>query len=99
MARRSKKGQERHDGAVRREANRLMKAGWNVQADIAGFDQPDPIGKEGRIPDIRATKSGAERLIEIETPDTIEKDKDQHATFRRRASHRPRSSFEIIETD
>jgi hypothetical protein len=59
--------------------------GWDVPAHIPGLDQLNPLGKEGRIPDIRATRPGAKRKLEIETPDTIEQDKDQHATFRRRA--------------
>jgi len=99
MAKRSKKRQEKHDAVVRREANRLRREGWNVQADIPGYEKPDSIGKENKIPDIRATKSGAERIIEVETPDTVEQDSDQHATFRRRAGQKPRSTFELVETD
>ncbi len=44
-------------------------------------------------------KAGAEKIMEVETPDTIEKDKDQQATFRRRAGQKQRTSFEVIETD
>ncbi|MBU4226471.1 MAG: hypothetical protein KKC71_11720 [Chloroflexi bacterium] len=99
MAKRGKKDQEKHDAVVRREANKLKREGWNVEADIPGFDKPKPIGKDQKVPDIRAIKAGAEKIIEVETPDTIEKDKDQQATFRRRAGQKQRTSFEVIETD
>ena len=99
MAKRSKRGQAKHDAKVRQEANRLRRQGWDVQADLPGFDRPDPIGRDKKTPDIRATKRGAERIVEVETPDTVDKDRDQHGTFRRRVGHRPRSTFEIVETD
>ena len=40
---------------VRALANRLEDQGWKVQADLPNFDQPDPIGKDERIPDLLAT--------------------------------------------
>ena len=99
MAKRSKRKQEKHDATVRKEANRLKREGWDVKADIPGFERPESIGKDRRVPDITATKAGAERIIEVETPDTVETDKDQQATFRRRASQKPRTGFTVIETE
>ena len=49
----------KHDQKVRKIAKDLEKDDWNVQADISGFDTPDGIGKENRIPDIVAKKKGA----------------------------------------
>jgi len=97
MAKRTKKKQSQHDSRVKKIAKNLERDGWNVQADILGFNQPDPIGKNNLIPDITAQKKGAKRIIEVETPETINKDKKQHETFRRSASKQKRTKFEIEE--
>lgn len=97
MAKRSSFGQNKHDATVKRVAENLRRKGWKVNADIEGFEQPAPIGKNGKIPDIVVRKSGAKRIIEVETPETIVKDKDQHETFRRSAAQQRRTSFEIEE--
>ncbi len=97
MAKRKSKQASKHDKKVRQIAQQLKKDGWNVKADLSGFDKPDPIGKKGHIPDISATKAGAERIIEVETKDTLQSDKKQQATFRRRAAQKPRTSFRIEE--
>ena len=99
MAKRTKSGQAKHDKEVRKLVNRLRRTGWVVQADLPNFDKPDPIGKENRIPDIRAKKGGAERIFEVETPDTVKKDSEQHSTFRRRAGQKKRTTFEVVETE
>ncbi len=98
MAKRSPKDQTRHNAKVRQVANQLKENGWEVEADLPGFDNPTSIGKENRIPDVVARKRGAERIIEVETSDTMEKDKKQHETFRRRAAQKKRTSFHIEES-
>jgi Holliday junction resolvase len=97
MAKRSSYGQRKHDAEVRHIANSLQHKGWNVKADIPGFEQPKPIGLKGKIPDIVAQKGGAKKIIEIETPETISKDKKQHETFRRSVAQQERTSFEVKE--
>lgn len=97
MAKRTPQKQKKHDKRVKQIADRLKRKGWNVKADIEGYEQPDAIGKDKRIPDIEATKKGATRLIEVETEDTMQTDKEQHGTFRRSAAQRKRTSFEIEE--
>ena len=61
----------------------LEKEGWKVKADLPGSEKPDPIGQFDRIPDIQATKSGHTRLIEVETNDSMESDRDQRASLQR----------------
>ena len=56
------------------------------------------IGKKKRIPDILAKKGRAEHLIEVETEDTLKKDKDQLETFTRSAAHKPGRLFKIKKT-
>ncbi len=91
--------ESRHDSRVRLEAKRLAAKGWNVRADLPGYQQPAPIGNDGRIPDIEADKAGAKRLIEVETKESLARDADQHSTFRRSAGQRPRTMFQVIRTD
>jgi len=97
MAKRSSGGQKKHDQQVKQIANGLKRKGWRVKADIPGYDQPDAIGKKKHIPDIQATKAGATRLVEVETEDTMQTDKEQHETFRRSAAQRNRTSFQLEE--
>ena len=95
MAKRSSSNQSIHDQAVRREAQNLKKEGWDVKADLPGFDLPNSIGKAEFVPDIEATKHGTKKIIEFETPDSLEADKKQHGSFRRSAAQRPRATFEL----
>lgn len=88
--------QDTHDRKVRRLANDLKKNGWKVKADIKGFDSPEGIGKNNHIPDIVASKRGATRIVEVDTPDTI--DESQLATFERSAKRRPRAKFKHVVT-
>ncbi len=87
-----------HDKAVRKKANELKKEGWKVKADIPGFEKPSPVGRNELIPDIEATKAGAKRLYEIETPESMIPDKKQREVFRRHAKNKPRTTFHTIET-
>lgn len=89
--------QSKHDVKVKEKANSLKKQGWKVKADVKGYDRPDPIGKYKCIPDIQAEKAGARKIIEVETKDTMQKDKKQQETFRRSAARRKKTSFEIVE--
>ena len=98
MSKRHPQKQSKHDSKVRNVARTLKREGWTVQADIPGFDTPDPIGKNNLIPDITAQKRGSRKIIEVETPETMEKDKKQHETFRRSAGQQKRTKFDIEET-
>ena len=91
-------GQSNHDNLVFELAGKLESEGWDVQADLAHFDQPDPIGKDGRIPDILATLGDQTKIIEVETPSTINSHQDQHSTFKRSAAQRENAEFELYIT-
>ena len=98
MPKRRTQKQSAHDQKVRQIARKHKSGGWDVQADLKGLTRPAPIGRGKYIPDIVARKAGAKRIIEVETPDTLEKDKDQQATFRRSAGQQSRTTFEVIVT-
>lgn len=90
--------QSAHDRRVRTLANELRNEGWDVQADLPNFDQPDPIGINGRIPDILATLGNRTKIVEVETPSTVDTHREQHSTFRRSASQRDNVEFELVVT-
>jgi len=96
MPKRSKKRQKAHDKKVLEIARKLRKQGYKVKADLPGFDKPEPIGKYRHIPDIVAKKRGREVIYEIETPETLKRDKKQHETFRKSASHKKGAKFRLI---
>lgn len=93
------RGQSIHDSRVRQISRKLTKENWRVKADISGYDKPSPIGKDKKRPDIEATKKGHRRLIEVETPESLEKDREQQSTFRRHAGQKPNTTFDIEVTN
>ena len=98
MSRRSR-NQSEHDNCVRANAEMLADQGWDVQADLPGFDQPNPIGKDDRIPDIYATLDDQTLIIEVETASTADSHHEQHSTFRRSAAQRGNTEFELVVTE
>jgi hypothetical protein len=99
MAKRSSSMQTVHDQKVRQEAQRLRRGGWNVLADLPGYQKPARIGQSGFTPDIEATKRGHRRLVEVETPNSLMTDKGQQSAFRRSAAQRSNTTFDIVVTD
>lgn len=87
-----------HDNTVRKKAKELKNEGWKVKAALPEYEKPPPVGRKGFIPDIEATKAGAKRLYEVETPESMTSDKEQRETFRRHARNKPRTTFHTIET-
>lgn len=95
---RSSSKQRSHDQVVRQIAERLARQKWNVKADLPGYSKPNPIGKDKRVPDVEATKHGHRRIVEVETPDTVNKDRKQQQSFRRHAGQKPNTTFDIEVT-
>lgn len=85
-----------HDQVVRKIARQLKDDGWSVKADLPGRKKPEPIGRDNRVPDITATKAGAKKLIEVETPSTLSGHQNQISTFRRSASQQSRTSLNVV---
>jgi hypothetical protein len=95
MAKRTKQQQTKHNKRIATLARKHKRGGACIKADIRGYKQPKPIGKNRRIPDLIVQKGGWTKIIEVETKNSVKKDKQQHATFRRSASHKKRTKFEI----
>ena len=96
---RSKSRHSAHDKRVEQIAGKLNRENWRVKADIPGYEKPRPIGKDKRRPDIEATKHGHRRIVEVETPDTVNKDRKQQQSFRRHAGQKPNTTFHIEVTN
>lgn len=102
MTKRSKHEQTCHDKAVRKSAGMLRTNGWSVKADVSGYKRPDSICEDSqcRRPDIVAKKGKETRIIEWETPNSFDKDKEQHSVFRKHARRHSNthSSVKICDT-
>jgi len=85
----------KHDREVRKIAEKMKRKGWKVKADLPGYEQPSPIGKYKRIPDIEATKPGSRRIIEVEGE---AEDKAQITSFKQSARTRSRTKFILKKT-
>jgi len=96
---RSKRNQTKHDSEVRKEANKLDRQGFEVEADVPGFPQPKTLGHYR--PDIIAKKGKQRKIIEFETPDSLEsaRDKKQQRAFRQAANQSKNTTFRRVITD
>lgn len=71
---RTRLSQTRHNRQVQIEANRYLRNGFKVWADIKGWSQPDTIG--GYRPDVIAYKNGSFTVVEVETTDSVNSSRD-----------------------
>ncbi|MEW6374744.1 MAG: hypothetical protein AB1502_03010 [Thermodesulfobacteriota bacterium] len=96
---RSKKGQAEHDREVRRVANEYLRKGYEVLADLPGWEQPETI--KGLRPDLRVRKKGHETLIEVETPESVEstRDEKQKKAFKQWSAKSEHRHFRRIITE
>lgn len=98
MTYRTVEKQSIHDKKVKEIADNYRGRAWTTKADLSGYEKPDNI--YGHIPDVQAILSNKwEEIVEVETRDSIETDKDQHEAFRRYANQRPYTEFKIIMAD
>ncbi|MCH7728971.1 MAG: hypothetical protein IH991_21180 [Planctomycetes bacterium] len=71
---RTKTNQSSHDVLVRKLAKQLENAGHTVSADVSGYAKPKTF--YGMRPDIIAEKNGKRRIVEVETPDSLNTARD-----------------------
>ena len=84
MANRSQYRQTCHDQAVARSAGQYVSYGYDVSADISGYPSPKKLCIDGlcKRPDIIALKGRDLQIIEWETPESVDKDWEQHHVLR-----------------
>jgi len=87
----------KHERKVRKVAAGYSGRGYDVKADLPEYSRPRPI--RGRIPDVVATKGKKTIIVEVETPQSFNKDKDQRAIFRDYANSRSRTRFRWTRTE
>lgn len=92
MARR-KQSRSKHDNEVRRTAERLKQQGFDVKADVSGYDRPDTI--RGFRPDVVAKKGWQRVIVEVETTDSVDsaRDRQQQRAFKAAAKSAKHTSF------
>ncbi len=90
---RSNRSQSKHDKKVECLAKNLERQGFDVQADIKGYKQPDTIG--GVRPDVVGTQPGERRVYEVETKDSVDsaRDQKQQAEFKKQADRSKKTTF------
>jgi len=89
-------GSDTHDRKVRQLAKQYEKDKWKVKADVGNYDRPSSIGKNNHIPDFEVTRRGKTKLIEVDTPDTV--DSAQLKTFKMSAARKKNTEFEHVIT-
>jgi len=97
MVKRSKNEQTCHDSAVRRSAGMLRANGWKVKADVSGYKKPDTLCVDDvcKRPDIIAKKGGRTKIIEWETSNSFDKDREQQSVFRKYARRHNNTSSSV----
>lgn len=85
------KKQTKHNKAVESSAEYYKKNGYKVKADISGYKRPEIINK--RRPDVIACKKKKTVIVEVETPDTLVKDKKQREAFKKHADEDKNTCF------
>lgn len=95
---RGKASQSKHNRKVREVAKDYERRGYDVSADVPGYPQPPTIG--GYRPDLVASKSGQETIVEVETPDSVNSPRDvaQQGTFLRAARRSEKRHYKRIIT-
>ena len=96
---RSRKAQSKHDARVRELARRYENQGFDVKADVGGFSKPGTIG--GYRPDVVAQKGQERKIVEVETPDSVDSARDvkQQQAFRQAANRSVNTTFRRDTTD
>jgi hypothetical protein len=90
---RSRKSQTKHDTKVISIARKLERQGFEVKADVRGYEQPDTI--RGFRPDVVGTKGRQRKIHEVETKDSVDspRDQKQQSAFRQAADQSKNSTF------
>lgn len=99
MAKRNPDEQTCHNYAVKKSAAQYVALGYTVQADVVGYDRPVNLRVDGvsKRPDIIAKKGRITKVIEWETPDSMQKDHEQHRILRTWARRTKNAEFHVRE--
>lgn len=85
------KKRNKHNATVKKVAAGYKSQGWKVAADIVGYPKPKTIYR--RRPDVIARKDKKERIVEVETPSSFKREKNQRRAFKRYSSKKKSRKF------
>ena len=91
MAKRTPQGKTKHDSGVQKVAEYYENKGYRVEADVTGFPSPSSIN--GRRPDVVAKNRKETVITEVETKDSLEKDRAQREVFQKYADSHENTRF------
>lgn len=96
---RGQSSQNKHDRKVKEVAKDYGARGYDVLADVPGYPKPPTIG--GYRPDVVARKGGQETVVEVETPDSVNSERDiaQQGAFLRAARRSEKRHYRRIVTE
>ena len=96
---RSKRSQGAHNTRVKKLAQQYKQKGYNVKADIEGWQKPDTI--RGVRPDIIAEKSGHKTVVEVETNDSVDSKRDvqQQKAFKNWSTGSDKKHYKRVVTE
>ena len=83
---------------VREIARSLEKQGYEVRVQARGREKPRRIGSKNLIPDIEATGHGRRLIIEVKTPATFARDKEQLKVFAQHARQKANTTLRVVVT-
>lgn len=87
----------RHDEEVKKAVSRLKRMGYgNIKADLPGYDQPNPIGQKGFIPDFQGSKPGKTVIGEVEEEKQVSSQTGQIGAFRKSAAQNRGKEFMLV---
>ena len=85
-----------HDRKVRKIAAAYWERGFDVRADLPEYQSPKPI--RGKIADVVAKKGKKTIIVEVETPESFGRDRNQRGILSDYAKSKPRTTFRWTRT-
>lgn len=84
---------------VRKLAQEYKKRGYDVDADIRGYMQPETIRR--LRPDLRVRKGSHETIVEVETQDSVDSKRDvkQQKVFKEWSEGAATKHYRMIVTE
>lgn len=87
----------RHNQEVKKAVSRLRRMGYsNIKADLPGYNQPNPVGQKGFIPDFQASKPGKTVIGEVEEEKQVPSQTKQIGAFRKSAAQSRSKEFMLV---
>ena len=89
-----------HNNKVEEIARSYENKGYKVKAGhLKGYERPKPIGQYNKIPDIVAKKGNSTKIIEVDSKHPSKRDDKQTEAFKKSASQRYGTDFELVYYD